>query len=215
MPRRNTQDVFINCAFDKAFEDSFQAIVFAVLACGFNVRCALETLDGTETRIEKLYRIIEQSRYSVHDLSRTELDETSGLPRFNMPLELGIFLGAKRFGSGDQEEKRCLILDLQRYRFQSFISDLAGMDVVDHGGDPQRIVEKVRDWLVAVSRRKTIPGTAAILDSYNRFASALPDLAHTAGFKVADLIYPDYERLVLAWVKRERLEVRTSIRPAI
>lgn len=129
-----------------------------------------------------------------------------------MPLELGIFLGAKRFGSGDQEEKRCLILDVERYRFQSFISDLAGMDVVDHGGDPQRIVEKVRDWLAVVSRRKTIPGTAAILDSYDRFASALPELAQVAGFKFADLIYPDYERLVLAWVKRERVEARASAR---
>ena len=85
--------------------------------------------DGTETRIDKLHRIIEQSRFGVHDLSRTQLDHVNGLPRFNMPLELGIFLGAKRFGGEAQKQKRCLILDTEQYRFQKFVSDLAGMDI--------------------------------------------------------------------------------------
>jgi hypothetical protein len=88
-----TSDVFINCPFDADFLPRFQALVFAVRACGFRVRCALEMDDGGETRIDKLYRIIEESRYSIHDLSRTELDPVNALPRFNMPLELGIFLG--------------------------------------------------------------------------------------------------------------------------
>ncbi len=48
------------------------------------------------------------------------------LPRFNMPLELGIFLGAKRFGSQKQKQKNGLILDREKYRYQSFCSDIAG-----------------------------------------------------------------------------------------
>jgi hypothetical protein len=42
--------------------------------------------DGSETRIDKLYRIVEASRFGIHDLSRTELDAVNNLPRFNMPL---------------------------------------------------------------------------------------------------------------------------------
>ena len=50
--------------------------------------------------------MIADCRYGIHDISRTELDRDSGLPRFNMPLELGIFLGAKRFGAEEQKRKK-------------------------------------------------------------------------------------------------------------
>ena len=157
--------------------------------------------DAAETRIDKLYRIIAESRYSIHDLSRTELDPVNALPRFNMPLELGIFLGAKRFGDEDQAQKRCMILDTAPYRFQMFISDLAGMDIKAHAGDPREMVRHVRDFLTTVSRRRTIPPTVELLNSYDTFAAALPDLAHNSGLEPADLRFPDYERLVQAWVR--------------
>ena len=73
-------------------------MVFTVHDCGFIARCALEEEDASQVRIDKIYNIIAECRYGIHDISRTELDENSGLPRFNMPLELGIFLGAKKFG---------------------------------------------------------------------------------------------------------------------
>ncbi|HWT11794.1 MAG TPA: hypothetical protein VN231_03495 [Allosphingosinicella sp.] len=196
------RNVFINCAFDEEFAPGFHALVFAVIACGFNARCAREMSDATETRIEKLYRIIDQSRFSIHDLSRTELDPEHGLPRFNMPLELGIFLGAKRFGDEDNRQKRSLVLDITPYRFQKFISDLAGMDITDHGGDPRRMVGRVRDWLVTVSRRRSIPSTAAILERYDSFMAALPSILADEGLDPHNVAYADFERLVLAWVKR-------------
>lgn len=42
-----------------------------------------------------------------------------------MPLELGLFLGAKRYGTGKQRTKLCLILDRERYRYQKYCSDIA------------------------------------------------------------------------------------------
>jgi hypothetical protein len=86
-------DVFINCPFDDDYRALFRAIIFAVIACGFRARCALEISDAATARIEKIYKIISECGYGVHDISRTELDEVNQLPRFNMPLELGIFLG--------------------------------------------------------------------------------------------------------------------------
>ena len=160
--------------------------------------------DGSQTRIDKLYGIVEQSRFGIHDLSRTELDKVNNLPRFNMPLELGLFLGAKRYGEEAQKKKRCLILDVDQHRFQKFISDLAGMDITAHGGDARTIVECTRNWLVTVSKRKTIPAPAQVLSSYDRFVAALPQIAANAGLDATKLVFPDFERLVLAWVQAER-----------
>lgn len=198
---RQASDVFINCPFDADYLPRFRALVFAIKACGFRARCALEMDDGGETRIEKLYRIIEESRYGIHDLSRTELDLINNLPRFNMPLELGVFLGAKRFGGDEQKSKRCLILDVEQYRYQRFISDLAGMDIKAHGADARTMVRLVRDWLFTVSRRRKLPSQDVILGSYDSFIAALPDLAARMGLDADDLIFPDFERLVVAWFK--------------
>ena len=182
--------------------------MFAVRACGFRARCALEADDAGETRLDKIYRIIADARFGIHDLSRTELDEVTSLPRFNMPFELGLFLGSKRFGDDDQKSKRCIVFDTEPYRCQKFISDLSGVDVMAHGGDPRQMVECTRNFLVTTSRRKSIPATKRLLDSYDRFTVGLGDIAHNAELDEAKLVFPDYERLVVEWIKLEALEGR-------
>jgi hypothetical protein len=198
------RDVFINCPFDDEFAEGFRALVFAVRACGFRARCAREVDDGSETRLDKIYRIIEQSRYGIHDISRTQLDRANGLPRFNMPLELGVFLGAKRFGGSAQKKKCALVLDTEPYRFQKFISDLAGIDPTPHGGDPREMIRCTRAWLVTASKRSSIPSPQALLDSYDRFMAGFDQIAGNAGLDPNAVAYPDYERLVVAWVKDNR-----------
>lgn len=189
----------MNCPFDSDYAPIFEAIVFAIFALGFRPRSALELDDGGQARIEKLYGIIRQCRYGVHDISRTELDAINNLPRFNMPLELGIFLGAKRFGGADQRLKRCLVLDIQPYRYQKFISDLAGMDIAEHGGEPRRAIERVRDWLANVSRRE-LPAAGLIVETYSRFEATRPTLAADLGFNPKRIPYVDYERMVAGWL---------------
>ena len=98
-------NVFINCPFDSVYKPLFDAVVFAVLDCGFIPRCALEEDDASQVRIDKIYNIISDCRYGIHDISRIELDEPSGFPRFNMPLELGVFLGARDLAQKYKREK--------------------------------------------------------------------------------------------------------------
>jgi hypothetical protein len=105
------RSVFVNCPLDEEYRYLFEAVVFAIQDCGYETRCALEVTDASEVRIDKITRIIGDCRFGVHDISRTDPDSTTILPRFNMPLELGLFLGAKRFGHGQQKSKACLILD--------------------------------------------------------------------------------------------------------
>ncbi|MEO1034443.1 MAG: hypothetical protein AAFX44_02670 [Pseudomonadota bacterium] len=68
------------------------------------------------------------------------MDNENGLPRFNMPLELGVFVGAKRFGDSAQKNKKTLILDREPYRYQEFISDIAGQDIKSHDADPAQAI---------------------------------------------------------------------------
>src|SRR5438874_2594989 len=141
MPAAPSASVFINCPFDKQYQPIFDAIVFCIAACGFVPRCTLELTDAGEVRIENIYRLIAQCNHSIHDISRTEVEgQPYRLPRFNMPLELGIFLGAKRFG-GRSSRKRCLVMDRAPYRYKRFISDIGGQDIKAHYTRPVKQVD--------------------------------------------------------------------------
>ena len=199
------QDVFVNCPFDDEYRDLFDAIVFAVHDCGFRARCALEADDGTQVRFEKIVGIIRACRYGVHDLSRTELDAEQGLPRFNMPLELGLFLGASRFGGVRQKQKNALILDTEEYRYQKFISDIAGQDIHAHGGTVEKAVEEVRDWLrsalVARGEAKVrMRGAERIYKRYRNFLADLPAICQELELNPAKLPYNDYTTIVVEWI---------------
>lgn len=191
--------MFINCPFDDAYRPIFWALIFAIYACGFRPRSAMELDDGGQTRIDKLYGLIGECRYGIHDLSRTELDTAHQLPRFNMPLELGLFLGAKRFGGKAQSAKRLLILDVERYRYQRFISDLAGMDIHGHGGDAVEALRKTRDWLANVSRRQ-LPSADRVARLFQTFMADLPALAEDLEFDPANIPYVDFERMIVGWL---------------
>lgn len=195
--------VFINCPFDKAYAPIFEALIFTVHLCEFVPRSAREIEDSSQTRIDKLYGIIEECRYGLHDLSRTELDRKTGLPRFNMPLELGIFLGAKQFGGKEQKLKRCLVLDVEPYRYMKFASDLSGMDIQTHGGKAERAIVTTRDWLANVSRRK-IAGAGLVVVSYRRFLKDKPKIARKAGFDPKAIPFVDFSAIVTDWLIARR-----------
>ena len=196
-----TDNVFINCPFDPAYKPLFDAIVFTVHDCGFIARCALEEEDASQVRIDKIYAIIADCRYGIHDISRTELDQNSGFPRFNMPLELGIFLGAKKFGVTDQKRKKCLVLDKAPYRYQQFISDIAGQDVQAHNNEVETIVKVVRNWLRIASDRQAIPGGGIIWRRYQTFMAELPQTAEELRLDVEDLIFNDYAAVIARWME--------------
>lgn len=195
----STNDVFINCPFDQEYAPIFRALIFTLYACTFRPRSARELDDSGQSRIEKLYALIEECRYGIHDISRTELDETNHLPRFNMPLELGIFLGARRYGAQAQKDKRALVFDISRYRYQRFISDLAGMDIHEHRGQAKRAIVETRDWLANVSRRE-LPSSELIVVLYSKFRRQLPAQARKLRFDPERIPYVDFERIVVGWL---------------
>ena len=110
MQANYSDSVFINCPFDSQYNPIFRAIVFTVYRCGFLPVCALDEDNGLDNRLRKIEKQIQSCQYGIHDLSRAEQNSTA-FPRFNMPFELGIFWGAKKFGNQRQRSKNALRTD--------------------------------------------------------------------------------------------------------
>ncbi len=197
------KDVFINCPFSPDYEEFFQAVVFAVVRSGYTPRCARENDDGGEVRIEKICRIIRECRYGVHDISNTELDGASGLPRFNMPLELGLFLGARNFGRKPDSQKKALIFDREKYRYQQFISDIAGQDIHAHEGKVEQLIEEIATWFRDEAGDARVPGGRAIVAEFKRFQADLPDILELRRLEPQELTFKDFHTLAANWIVAE------------
>jgi hypothetical protein len=120
---------------------------------------------------------------------------------FNMPLELGLFLGAKRYGDPAQKRKKCLVLDVERFRYQKVMSDIAGQDIETHGGDARLLIDRVRAFLNSATRGAPLSSGAVIAADYDRFTERLPETC--AGLKVdlAALEYKDFTYVAAGWVE--------------
>ncbi|MFN7923197.1 MAG: hypothetical protein U0Q16_24055 [Bryobacteraceae bacterium] len=197
---RNRQ-VFVNCPFDASYRPILNAILFAISDLTFVGRCALQEEDTGEFRLSKIERMIEECRYGIHDLSAVALDPETRLPRFNMPLELGLFLGCKRFGGQHQRKKRTLVLDSDPYRYRQFISDIAGQDISAHGGDPERAIRVVRNWLQGASQLRGLPGGGKVIARYQRFQGELPTACAKAGLEEERLTLIDLSTLIVDWLR--------------
>lgn len=203
-------NVFLNVPFDRRYQKLFDALVFAVHDCGFIARSAAEVEDSGQSRVDKILGIIEESQYGIHDISRAGIDRKTRVARFNMPLELGFFLGAKRFGGEPHARKRCLILDREKYRYRIFCSDISGQDIRAHGDKPKEAVRAVRDWLSGYRKDSVIPGGAAIFDRFERFRFQLPQQASDLKLDHRELTFGDYTKLVLGFLKKNPPDTKKS-----
>jgi hypothetical protein len=196
----NTLDVFINCPFSPDYREHFRAIVYTVVRSGFTPRCARERDDAGEVRYEKICRIIKACAYGIHDISMTELDTGTGLPRFNMPFELGLFLGATKFGAPSFRTKSTLILDRDPHRYQAFLSDIAGQDIHAHGGEIGRLIEEVATWLRDHAGSPLVPGGRAIAAEFESLSKSLPAISATKGIEPDELTFRDYWTIASEWI---------------
>jgi hypothetical protein len=194
--------VFINCPFDEDYRPLFESIVFTVIALDFRPLCALDRDNAAQERLSKILQIISECEFGVHDLSFIRLDRKTRLPRFNMPFELGLFLGSKFRGRKDGR-KSCLILDKEPYRYRNSLSDLSGRDIKAHHGEPARIIRAVRDWLVTEAGLSSIPGATFLGRQYERFREQLPRLCSDMRRAVEDLTFHEYCEMVESWLETD------------
>jgi hypothetical protein len=200
------RNVFINCPFDDTYKELFVASIFAIKYCGYKPICSYSYNDASEGRITKLYRIVSECRLGLHDISATELDP-NGLPRFNMPLELGIFLGARHFGNKRDKSKVCIIFDREQFRFQEFISDIGGQDVTPHNREIGKLIEGTVNWLTTYRENNPtlgippLPGSDFVYSQYDKFRDAAAFIAQEARLNTKDkLRFLDWDYLINQWM---------------
>lgn len=196
----DADNVFLNHPIDASFTPIRDALIFAVHDCGFVARSALEASDASENRLDKIYRLIRESRFGIHDLSHTEVSK-EGLHRFNMPFELGLFLGCKQYGGAGHSRKSSLVLERTRYQSKKFISDLSGADIEAHQNDPERAITHVRNWLQASSRRSSVPSAKSIRDRHRIFRTDLPHILQQADMDQSDVTFLDLADFCVEWLR--------------
>jgi hypothetical protein len=176
------ENVFINCPFDNDYFKLLKPLFFTLIYMDFQPLIA-ETADSGELRLNKLKNMMEVSKYSIHDLSRMEVN-SNGLPRLNMAFECGIDFGIKLSGTG-VPNKKFLILDSEQFRYHKAISDLSGNDIASHKNEPEFIIKSVRNWL----RRngKAVVGYKSIWLAYADFESAYEEILSAEGYDYNDI----------------------------
>ena len=180
------KNVFINCPFDDEYKGLLRALLFSIIDMGFEPRIALESLNSEEARIEKIIKIIQQSQFAIHDLSRIKSKGAGEFYRMNMPFELGLDIGCQRFKGDKWSNKKCLILETERYRYQAALSDLSNSDIAVHNDDPAVAVREVRNWLSTQAKIK-VPGPTHIFGRFTDFVTDHSNDLEASGHSTKDI----------------------------
>ena len=84
-PKVEPKWVFLTIPYDRAFEHLYLACITALTSLGLYPKTTLG-IPGGQRRLDRILHLIASCKYSVHDLSRVQLDRTvPRTPRFNMP----------------------------------------------------------------------------------------------------------------------------------
>jgi hypothetical protein len=178
-PRIDRDSVFLNIPYDATFERLFLAYIAGVSAFGFTPRATLEIPFG-ERRLDRILSLIRQSRYSIHDLSRVQLDRKAPrTPRFNMPFELGLTVALER---SVHPNHSWIVCETVAHRIKKSLSDLDGTDAYIHGGTVGGVFRELGNAFVGSSRQPTV---AAMSTIYRRLRLQLPYVLKRAGAKNA------------------------------
>ncbi len=171
MPKdRYENSVFINCPFGFRYKKIRDAIIFTLVFCNLETRIASDSLDSLELRLPKIEKLIKQSKYSIHDISRMRAANKGEYARFNMPFELGLNYGFRIYGGKGTSENKSLIFSTKRYNYAKALSDLAGIDIKAHGDDPEEAVRRLTNWIRNTLDRRDVPNADGMWLEYIVFA---------------------------------------------
>jgi len=150
--------VFLNLPYDRRFKSLYLAYIAGVSAFGMTPRTTLE-ISGSERRLDRIYNVIRECSYSIHDLSRVQLDRRPpATPRFNMPFELGLAVAHEKSGG----KHAWFVFEEVDERLEKSLSDLKGSDVYIHHGKISSVFAKLGNAFLRQRPRPTVPQMTAI-----------------------------------------------------
>jgi hypothetical protein len=177
MPRLPVErnSVFLNVPYDSRFQPLYFAYIVGLTELGLTPKATL-AIPGGVARLDRIFALIQRCGYSVHDLSRVEVDRTPpATPRFNMPFELGMAIAWAKLNPARHTWFVCESINR---RAQKSVSDLNGTDFNIHDGTPEGVMRELSNAFVRRTERATVP---QMMRSYRRLKRLLPTLKSNAG----------------------------------
>ena len=185
----NRERVFVNCPFSQRNQAKFDAIIFALLYGKLTPIIAPHRKGSGHSRLDFIIRQIRtERRFSVHDIT-----PVGGMNfRYNMAFELGMCVDA---GHADN----CLIFADNRRILAERFSDLAGLDIEEHGGKSENIARKIAHWLC--KHFAEAPSPAKVEGAFFKFRAPFAVECHQHGWRAGDDLSIRV-RLIAAWIRR-------------
>jgi hypothetical protein len=172
MPQTEEQRVFLNLPYDHQFEPLYLAYITALSAMGFVPRATLGI--GGNRRLDRIASLIESCSYSIHDLSRVQIDRNAPrTPRFNMPFELGLAVAWTRTNS----RHKWFVFESVKRRLAKSMSDLDGTDPYIHDGTVRGVMREVCNAFV----RPNQPTVPQMMKMYRSLRRSVARILHDAG----------------------------------
>ena len=173
--RADPKRVFLNIPYDGKFERLYLAYIVGVIELGLRPLATLAIPGGT-ARLDRIIRLIQSCSYSVHDLSRVQMDRTPPpTPRFNMPFELGLAVSWAKLNPG---RHTWFVFESENRRAQKSISDLNGTDLNIHDGTIEGVMRELCNAFVRTAQRPRVP---EMLANYRELRRLIPEVLNRAG----------------------------------
>ena len=152
-PEYSEKAVFLNIPYDERFLRLYIAYISGLIHLGLDPRATIE-IPGGRNRLDKIIDLIRSCRYSIHDLSRVELDRTPpATPRFNMPFELGLAVASAKLDSVPHD---WFVFETVHRRASKSLSDLSGTDPNIHHGTVEGVMRELCNAFVRQSREERV-----------------------------------------------------------
>lgn len=169
--KKSRDRVFLNIPYDKKFERLFLAYIAGISAFGMVPHATLEIPDSSR-RLEKILKLARSCEYSVHDLSRVQLDPAKPrVPRFNMPFELGLCVADANRREGQRQN--WFIFEAEANRVDKSLSDLKGTDPKIHGATVRGVLSGLGNVFRRPGRQPTVPQMMQIYKGLRKNQAAI------------------------------------------
>jgi hypothetical protein len=167
--------VSLNIPYDAEFRKLYLAYIVGLYQFGLKPRVTLG-IPGGDRRLDRIQALIRRCRYSIHDLSRVQLDRTAPMtPRFNMPFELGLAVASAKF---QRNSHAWFVFETRHRRVQKSLSDLDGTDANIHGGTVEGVM---RELCNAFVRRRFRPTVSGMMKAYRLISKQADLLTQNSG----------------------------------
>ena len=135
------------------------------------------------------------SRY-FQDRARFQVQTSS----FQYAIGVGSLPCCQEIWDRSQRQKRCIILDRKPYRYQKFISDIAGQDIHSHDGKTAKLISEIASWLREEFPESIVPGGTAIAAEFKSFVKDVPQICAVKRLDPGELTFQDYRKMAEKWI---------------